>query len=52
MRKEWLIAAVIFGALGGYALSPLPSFAFQTADQRERIAAPVVNPAPAKQHQR
>ena len=46
MRKELLIAAVIFGGLGGYALSPLPSFAFQTADQRERIAEPVKSGLP------
>jgi|KBSSwiStaDraftv2_1062776.scaffolds.fasta_scaffold460694_2 hypothetical protein len=52
MRKEWLIAAVIFGGLGGYALGPLPSFAFQTADQRERIAQPVMQPTLAKPHQR
>jgi hypothetical protein len=52
MRKEWLIAAVIFGALGGYALSPLPSFAFHTADQRGRIAEPAVNATPSRPHQR
>ena len=52
MRKELLIAAVIFGGLGGYALSPLPSFAFQTANQRERIAAPTVKPYLPKPHQR
>jgi hypothetical protein len=52
MRKEMLVAAVIFGGLGGYALSPLPSFAFQTADQRERIAAPVASAVPATPHQR
>jgi hypothetical protein len=52
MRKELLVAAVIFGGLGGYALSPLPSFAFQTADQRERIMQPAYSPAPAKPHQR
>jgi hypothetical protein len=51
MRKEWLIAAVIFGALGGYALSPLPSVAFQTADQRERIAEPAATPVPPKPYQ-
>jgi type II secretory pathway pseudopilin PulG len=52
MRKEMLVAAVIFGGLAGYALSPLPSFAFETADQRERIAQPVAQPALAKPHQR
>lgn len=52
MRKEWLIAAVIFGGLGGYALGPLPSFAFETADQREKIAQPAIAPLPARPHQR
>jgi len=52
MRKEWLIAAVIFGGLGGYALSPLPSFAFQSSDQRERIAAPSAKPFLPNPHQR
>jgi hypothetical protein len=52
MRKELLIAAVIFGALGGYALAPLPSFAFHTAVQRERIAAPAAHPLPAQPHRR
>jgi type II secretory pathway pseudopilin PulG len=50
MRKEMIVAAVIFGGLAGYALSPLPSFAFQTADQRERIAQAVAQPSPAKPH--
>ena len=52
MRKELLVAAVIFGGLMGYALSPLPGFAFQTADQRdkiERIGQPAV---PFRPHQR
>lgn len=52
MRKELLVAAVIFGGLAGYALSPLPSFAFQTADQRARIAQPVARPAPPSLRQR
>jgi hypothetical protein len=52
MRKEMVIAAVIFGGLAGYALSPLPSFAFQTADQRERIALAVAHPAQPKPHHR
>ena len=52
MRKELLAAAVLFGGLRGYALSPLPGIAFQTADQRgkiERVGQPAV---PAKPHQR
>jgi hypothetical protein len=52
MRKEMLVAAVIFGGLAGYALSPLPSFAFHTADQRERIAQPVAKAPLPKPHQR
>ena len=52
MRKELLIAAVIFGGLGGYALSPLPGFAFQTADQRERIERIGQHPVAPPNHRR
>jgi hypothetical protein len=52
MRKEMVVAAVIFGGLGGYALSPLPSIAFQTADQRERIAQAAAQPALPKPNYR
>jgi hypothetical protein len=52
MRKELVVAAVIFGGLAGYALSPLPSFAFQTADQRGKIEQAGLHPAPSQPHQR
>jgi hypothetical protein len=52
MRTELFIAAVIFGGLAGYALSPLPSFAFQTADQRSRIGLAAAQPALPKLHRR
>jgi hypothetical protein len=45
MRKELLVAAVIFGGLAGYVLGPLPSFAFQTADQRAKIERAEIQPA-------
>ena len=44
MRKELLVAAVIFGGLAGYVLGPLPSFAFQTADQRAKIERAGIHP--------
>jgi hypothetical protein len=44
MRREYLFAAIVFGGLLGFASGPLPSFAFQTADQRSRIEQPLPRP--------
>jgi hypothetical protein len=50
MRRDYLFAAIAFGALAGYAMAPLPSFAFETADQRARIAEPAATALPFKPH--
>jgi hypothetical protein len=52
MRRDYLFAAITFGALAGYAMAPLPSFAFQTADQRAKIAEPAAKPMTFALHNR